>query len=93
MDILIDKAKDQSRIIAIGSTPRHIAWQSLKCGIFISLAYTLPATSFSKVDGDQIASALYILPLPNFGGNRNFPKPLTYVPGRFLGLGIPHPYQ
>ena len=57
------------------------------------MAYNLPATTFSKSDRDQIASALYISSLPNLGTNRNFAKELRYTPGKFLGLGLNHPHQ
>ena len=93
VSILIDKAKDWSRRISSSAILRHLALQSLKCGIWIYLAYTIPAISFSREDRDQIASALYIFYLPNLGANRNLPKPLSYIPEKLLGLGIPHPYQ
>ena len=46
--ILIERAKYWSRRISSSSIPRHILWQRLKCGIWISWDNTLLATSFSK---------------------------------------------
>ena len=93
MDKLTDKVKDWSRRISSSAIPRHLERKILKCVIWISLSYTLTYTSFSKVEGDQIASDQYRLSLPNLGVNGNPPKTLRYITGEFIGLGLPHTYQ
>lgn len=89
--VLVKKAQDWRRHICSNNIKCHLAWQSMCCGVWRSLAYVLLATNFSQQQGEQISSALYHEALPLLGTNHNFLLTLQYFPSSILVWSSPTP--
>lgn len=63
-----------------------------KSTIFRTIAYPLPATTFSPAECKQIQRSALRTILPRYRINRNFPPRLLHASGRVLGMGFPDAY-
>lgn len=78
--------------IHAGWLPRRLAWKALNSHIWPSLKYPLPATTFTKKEGESILRHYYQSALPAMGTCANFPRDMLFAPISFQGMGMPHPY-
>ena len=59
-------------------------------GIFKTISYVLPATSFTTKQCEQLDSRAFMTVLPRLHINRHLPKVYRYASKQFYGLGLQH---
>jgi hypothetical protein len=85
-------AKSWSENIRTNKLSRAMAWGAFQSTTWPKIRYSLPATSLSNKQCEEIDKTLRKGLLPAIGINRNFPKKLVHGACDSGGLGIPSTY-
>ncbi len=89
-EYLASAAKTWCERVKSSRLPRSLVGMSFTTGIMRKLQFSLPATTFSKLECDELMSPLLDTALPCIGVNRHFPRALCFAPKALHGLAVPH---
>ena len=91
-EMLTLKAKQFALQIGKKTIQNEDAWYVFQFAFLPTLDYSMPVTSLTRKDWDEILKPVLSLTLQKAGIASTFPRDLVFTPTGLHGLGIIHPY-
>ena len=91
-EYLQEQINEWAEKIRTSNIPRDLVWTAMNTGILRKLAYSLPASTFTKKQCEDLMWLVIQIGLPKSSMHRRFPRAILYASHTVGGVGLPHPY-